>query len=210
MNPQTLQRSEDVSWLHAVRSRLSHLVFGFAALLVATGGAGFAAERCERAISHNNRLGAELTDARVLSAAASVIETSEFKPKVVFCELHMPYINATVDNLEHFYAIGLTKTLIERTTDAELRAIIAHELAHVVLGHRTPIFEVTRHRKTKYEKAADELATRWSGQEPMISVLKKLLDDVTRLQSAMLRDRATAELEARIKALQLQRGVRPY
>ena len=161
-----------------------------------------AAERCEEASAHNKRLGVEITDPRVVNATAAAIEASGLKTPIVLCELHMPYINATVDHAGRFYLIGLTKTLIQRTTDAELRAIIGHEIAHIVLGHRSPMLELTHHRTAKSEQKADELAAHWFGKEPMVSVLNKLRDDAARLEPARLREQANEEIGARVKALQ--------
>ena len=161
-----------------------------------------AAERCQQASVHNKRLGVEITDPRVISATVAVIEASGLKAPIVLCELHMHYINATIDHAGRFYLIGLTKTLIQHTTDAELRAIIGHEIAHIVLGHRNPMLELTHHRTAKSEQKADELAAHWFGKEPMVSVLNKLRDDAARLEPARLREQANEEIGARVKALQ--------
>ena len=161
-----------------------------------------AAERCQQASVHNKRLGVEITDPRVISATVAVVEASDLKTPIVLCELHIPYINATVDHAGRFYLIALTKTLIQRTTDAELRAIIGHEIAHIVLGHRSPMLELTHHRTAKSEQKADELAAHWFGKEPMVSVLNKLRDDAARLEPARLREQANEEIGARVKALQ--------
>ena len=64
------------------------------------------------------------------------------------------------------------------------------------------MLELTHQRTVRSEHHADELAARWFGKEPMVSVLNKLQDDAARLQPARLREQAGAELEARVKALQ--------
>jgi Zn-dependent protease with chaperone function len=152
-----------------------------------------------RAAASPKRVGVEITNPRVVTALKETIQVSGFKPPVVICELHMPYVNATVDNFGHFYSVAITRMLIERSTDAELRAILGHEIAHIKLGHREPRFELTSHRAPETEQAADELSVRWFGKEALLGVLKKLRADAERLHS--LRQRATAELDARIKAL---------
>lgn len=154
-----------------------------------------------RAAASPKRVGVEITNPRVVTALKETIQVSGFKPPVVICELHMPYVNATVDNFGHFYSVAITRMLIERSTDAELRAILGHEIAHIKLGHREPRFELTSHRAPETEQAADELSVRWFGKEAMLGVLKKLRADAERLHDASLRQRATAELDARIKAL---------
>jgi Zn-dependent protease with chaperone function len=180
--------------------RLLRSVLGLALVLIFSVQL-LADERCQQASAHNKHLGVEITDPRVVSATVAVVEASGLKAPIVLCELHMPYINATVDHAGGFYLIGLTKTLIQRTTDAELRAVIGHEIAHIVLGHRGPV-ELTHQRTAKSEENADELAARWFGKEPMVSVLHKLRDDAAHLQPARLREQADAELEVRVKALQ--------
>ncbi len=170
-------------------------------LSILLGGQALAVNECQKAHAHNKRLGAEIIDTRVQSAVAWVIRASAFRSPVFLCDLRVPYINATVSHVRSFYAVGLTKTLIERTTDMELRAIIGQELAHVALGHRRITFELTHHRTANLEIAADGLAARWCGKEAMLGVLVKLREDAERIDSDLLRTRATTELDARITAL---------
>ena len=114
----------------------------------------------------------------------------------------MPYLSATVENLGSYYYVGVTRMLVERSTDAELRAALGHEIAHIVLGHRTPRFELTHNRTAQYEQDADALSARWFGKAAMRSVLEKLHADARRLPKASHRRQAIIELNARINALQ--------
>ena len=94
------------------------------------------ADVCQEARARDKRLGAEVTDPRVLEALTAVVDVSGFRPHVVACEVSMPYLSATVENLGSYYYVGVTRMLVERSTDAELRAALGHEIAHIVLGHR--------------------------------------------------------------------------
>jgi Zn-dependent protease with chaperone function len=116
------------------------------------------ADACQEARAHDKRLGVEVTDPRVLKALAAVVEVSGFRPRVVACEVSMPYLSATVENLGNYYYVGVTRMLVERFTDAELRVALGHEIAHIVLGHRTLRFELTHNRTAQYEQDADALS----------------------------------------------------
>jgi Zn-dependent protease with chaperone function len=146
-------------------------------------------------------MGTEIVDPRVTNALTAVVKTSGFNHPVVVCEISMPYLNATVQRLGRRYSIGLTKLALEEFTDAELQAVLGHEMAHLVLGHRDPGFELTSYRAIRYEKAADALSARWVDKEAMQSVLRKLRVNASMLPDAAQRNRATLEIEARIKAL---------
>jgi len=160
------------------------------------------ADACQEARARDKRLGAEVTDPRVLEALTAVVDVSGFRPHVVACEVSMPYLSATVENLGSYYYVGVTRMLVERSTDAELRAALGHEIAHIVLGHRTPRFELTHNRTAQYEQDADALSARWFGKAAMRSVLEKLRADARRLPKASHRRQAIIELNARINALQ--------
>ncbi len=160
------------------------------------------ADHCQNARAHDKRMGTEITDPRVTNALTAVVEASGFRHPVVVCEISMPYLNATVGRLGGFYYVGITKLVLEDFTDAELQAVLGHETAHFVLGHRAPGFELANRRATRYEEAADTLSARWFDKGAMQSVLKKLRVDATVLPDASLRDRAIMEIDARIKALQ--------
>ncbi len=160
------------------------------------------ADRCQYARAHDKSMGTEITDPRVTNALTAVIATSGFRQPVVVCEISMPYLNATVGRLGKYYYVGLTKLVLEEFTDVELRAVLGHEMAHLVLGHRDPRFELTNRRATRYEQAADALSARWVDKEAMQSVLRKLRVDASMLPDAATRTRATIEIDARIKALQ--------
>lgn len=160
------------------------------------------ADRCQNARAHDKSMGAEITDPRVTNALTAVVETSGFRHPVVVCEISMPYLNATVGRLGRHYYVGLTKMVLEEFTDAELRAVLGHEMAHLVLGHRDAGFELANRRTTRFEKAADALSARWVDKGAMQSVLQKLRVNASILPDAALRNRATIEIDARIKALQ--------
>jgi Zn-dependent protease with chaperone function len=147
-------------------------------------------------------MGAEITDPRVRNALTAVIATSGFRKSVVVCEISMPYLNATVGRLGKQYYVGLTKLAVEEFTDVELRAVLGHEMAHLVLGHRDPGFELTNARATRYEHAADALSARWVDKGAMQGVLMKLRVNASMFPDAAMRKRATIEIDARIKALQ--------
>lgn len=163
--------------------------------------AGFA-DSCEDARHRYARIGPEITDFRVLTAANAAIQASGFQGHVVTCVLLMPYVNATVEKIGSSYYVSITKSLIERLGDAELRAVLGHEMAHIVLGHRAPAFELTHHRVAKYEQQADALSAEWFGRPAMRSVIEQLRLDALRLPIARQRRQALAELDARLKSLQ--------
>jgi len=160
------------------------------------------ADRCQKARAHDKRMGTEITDPRVTNAMTAVIEASGFRHHVVVCEISMPYINATVERLGTYYYVGVTRLLLEDFTDSELHAVLGHEIAHFVLGHRAPGFELANHRAARHEEAADALSVRWFDKAAMQSVLEKLRIDARALPNASLRDRAIMEIDARINALQ--------
>ena len=61
------------------------------------------ADACQEARVHDKRVGAQVTDPRVLRAITAVVEVSGFRPHVVACEVSMPYLSATVGNLGSYY-----------------------------------------------------------------------------------------------------------
>lgn len=160
------------------------------------------ADHCQYPRAHDKRVGTEITDPRVTNALAAVVAASGLRRDVVICEISMPNLNATVGRLGRHYYVGVTRSVLEDFTDAELQAVFGHEIAHVVLGHREPGFELTNHRGARFEKAADALSARWLDKAAMQSVLRKLRVDARALPDASMRDRAIMEIDARIKALQ--------
>lgn len=160
------------------------------------------ADHCQYARARDKHAGTEITDPRVTNALTAVVEASGFRHYVVVCEISMPTLNATVGRLGKYYYIGLTRSVLEDFTDAELKAVLGHELAHFALGHRDPRFELNNRRAARFEKAADALSARWFDKTAMQSVLRKLRVDAMTLPSASMRDRALTEIDARIKALQ--------
>jgi len=178
------------------------LCFAAAALALAALAGAAAADTCAEARAHNHYVGAEITDPRVTQALADIVKASGIEPEVEACTLHMPYFNAIAENLGGHYYIGISPRVLAQSTDAELRAVIGHEMGHIALGQRVAGFELTHHRTIKYEEQADALSARWFGKEGMISVLKKLKADAQYLPDAAQRRMATAEIDARIKALQ--------
>jgi len=169
--------------------------------LAALAGGPAKADTCAEARAHQGYVGAELTDPRVLQALADISRASNLAP-VAACELNMPFFNATAENLGGHYYIALTARVLAQSTDAELRAVIGHEMAHIALGQRAAGFELMHHRTIKYEEEADALSARWFGKEGMVSVLTKLKADALRLPTPAQRRMAAAEIDARIKALQ--------
>jgi Peptidase family M48 len=161
------------------------------------------AGKCEEAQKRYHQLGPELADLRVQKAVNATIQASGFQADVVACELLMPYVTATVEKVGSSYYIGITHSLLEHFTDEEIQAVLGHEIAHIVLGHRAPTFELTHHRAIKYEKEADALSAQWFGQRGMRSVIEVLRLDARRLPKASQRRRALAELNARLKALDI-------
>lgn len=161
-----------------------------------------AADQCQKARAHDRRVGGEIADPRVTNALTAVVEASGFRHHVVVCEISTPYLNATVEFFGTYYYIGITRSLLEDFTDAELQAVLGHEIAHLVLGHRAPGFELTNSRAARYEQAADALSARWFDKAAMQSVLKKLRVNAGALPDASLRQRAVMEIDARINALQ--------
>ena len=159
-------------------------------------------DHCQSARAHDKRVGTEITDPRVTNALSAAVEASRFQHNVVVCEISMPHLNATVGRLGRYYYVGLTRSVLEVFTDAELQAVLGHEMAHIVLGHRDRGFELTNRRTAQYEEAADALSARWFDKAAMQSVLKKLRIDARALPNELMRDRAVREIDARIKALQ--------
>jgi Zn-dependent protease with chaperone function len=157
---------------------------------------------CLNMRAHDKRVGAELTDPRVVNALKTVVERSGFQHIVAVCEISMPQINATAGRVGTRYYVGITKSLLAAFTDPELQAVLGHEIAHLVLGHRDPGFELTNHRASRYEQAADAVSARWFDKDAMQSALKKLRVDAAALPDASLRAKAIIEIDARIKALQ--------
>jgi len=171
-------------------------------LLVTTAAYGASGDRCEEARARDPRIGSELTDARVVNAATAAISKSRIEAPVVVCELLLPVLTATVENLGTSYYVGITRILVERFSDPELRAVLGHEMAHIVLGHRAGRYELTHHRSAAHERAADALSAKWFGKAPMRSVVLKLQADARMLPTAEQRRRAIAELKARQNALE--------
>jgi len=160
------------------------------------------ADPCLNMRAHDKRVGPELTDPRVVNALKTVVERSGFQHTVAVCEISMPQINATAGRVGTRYYVGITRSLLADFTDPELQAVLGHEIAHLVLGHRDPGFELTNRRASRYEQAADALAARWLEKDSMQSVLKKLRIHAAALPDASLRAKAIIEIDARIKALQ--------
>ena len=179
------------------------LLITAAGLLLGVAPSAYAVSRdaCREARLHDNRIGREITNPRVLEAARDALQMSGLETRLVVCELSIPVLTATVENLGASYYVGITKVLIESFSDAELRAVLGHEIAHIVLGHRAPSFELTHSRATEYEQAADGLSAKWFGKPAMSSVLRKLRADTRRLPKASQRRQSVVELNARIKAL---------
>jgi hypothetical protein len=159
------------------------------------------AGKCEQAQKQYRQLGLELADPRVQKAVSAAIQASGFQADVVACELLMPYVTATVEKVGSTYYIGITRLLLGHFTDKQIQAVLGHEIAHIVLGHRAPTFELTHHRAIKYEKEADALSAQWFGKRDMRSVIEVLRLDARMLPKASQRRRALAELNARLKAL---------
>jgi len=138
---------------------------------------------------------------RLSLALWAVLEMSGFQPKILVEELPLPGVNATIRNLGGCYLLGVTSSLVGACTESQLRAALAHELAHVVLGHRSPWTAVGRVRTTEDEQEADALAVSWCGKSGMCSLLHILIVDAANMRDRSLQQRARAELKARIKAL---------
>src|SRR3954447_24742749 len=153
-----LQSSTTVALLSRITAAL---VF-----LLCTNPRSYSAPRdgCEAVRSRNHRIGRELTDARVLRAATTAIQASGLQGPVLVCTLLMPYLTATVEYVEDSYYVSVTNLLLERFSHPELQAVFGHEIAHVVLGHRAPAFELTHNRSAKYEQEADALSAEWFGK----------------------------------------------
>ena len=158
-------------------------------------------DACREARLHDHRIGGEITNPRVLEAARDALQRSGLEARLVVCELSIPLLTATVENLGTSYYIGITKVLVESFSDAELRAVLGHEMAHIVLGHRAPSFQLTHSRAAEYEQAADGLSANWFGKPAMLSVLRKLRADTRKLPKASQRRQSVVELNARIRAL---------
>ena len=183
-----------------MRRILAAAVLALAATLPAR--AAPTADACAEVRTHDAGVGAEITDPRVLAALHDAITVSGLGARVVPCWLTMPFFNATVDDVGSYYYVGVTKALVAATSDAELRAVLGHEMAHLALGHRTARFELTHHRSAGFEEAADALSAQWFGADAMLSVLMKLRTDAAKLPDAAERRLAIRELNARIHALQ--------
>jgi Zn-dependent protease with chaperone function len=156
---------------------------------------------CREAHAHDNRVGAEIVEPRVVNAAREAVRRSRIGSEVVVCRLELPYLTATVEYLDNSYYVAVSRILIAHFNDAELRAVFGHEMAHIVLGHRATGFELRHLRTAEYEQAADALSASWFGTRGMASVLRKLRTDALKLPEPAERRQATLELNARIQAL---------
>ena len=90
------------------------------ALLIGAGAAIFAsvyaiplayaapADLCTEAHARDGRVRVELIDPRVLRAVTAATQMSGIQGHVVTCTLSMPYLSATVENLEGSYYVGIT------------------------------------------------------------------------------------------------------
>lgn len=144
----------------------------------------------------------EVSDVRLVTALAAVLSVTHFRRRTVACEISMPYLNATIEDVGGYYRLGVTRMLVRRFNNVELRAVIGHEIAHVVLGDRVVGFKM-RHRRTAHdEENADAMAARWFGKAAMRAVLKKVRTDAQKLPQPLLKRQAVFELDARINALQ--------
>lgn len=160
------------------------------------------ADRCQSARAHDKHVGTEITNPRVTNALSAAVEASGFQHDVIICEIYMPNLNATVGSSGKYYYIGITRSVLEEFTDAEFQAVLGHEMAHIVLGHRDPGFELTNRRTARFEEAADALSAKWFDKGAMQSVLKKLRVNAKALSNKQMKTRAIKEIDARIKALQ--------
>lgn len=170
-------------------------------LLALTSAYGASSDRCEEARIRDRRIGGEVTNARVTEAANAAIVKSRIGAPVVVCELSLPLLTATVENLGASYYVGITRPLVDRFSVSELRAVLGHEMAHVVLGHRAQTFELTHSRSAVFERAADALSAKWFGKAAMRRVILKLRVDARKLPRTAQRRQAIRELRARMNAL---------
>jgi predicted Zn-dependent protease len=106
-----------------------------------------------------------LAKSRVSSALSAVLDVSGFQQTVLVQHLSFPGVNATIDNLGGCYLLGVTPMLVEVCTDAELRAALAHEVAHVVLGHRSAWSQFGQNRTLRTEQEADAVAVTWLAKQ---------------------------------------------
>jgi Peptidase family M48 len=160
------------------------------------------ASGCQLAHARDKRVGAQITEGRVLKAAREAVQKSQVKTQVAVCRLTLPYISATAEHLANSYYMAVTNRLVARFNNAELRAVFGHEMAHIVLGQRAAGFELTHRRRAKYEQEADAVSATWFGRTAMRSVVRKLLADTRNLPDPSERREAIRELNARIQRLQ--------
>lgn len=74
--------------------------------------------------------------------------------------------------------IFLNLNVLSNLNDSELKALIAHEIGHYVLGHlsdRPRTFNVTEAGDLKQEKDADSFAAKHEGRESIASAISKLV-----------------------------------
>jgi Zn-dependent protease with chaperone function len=159
------------------------------------------ANACAEARAQDPTVGAAITDPRVLAALHDAYTCSGLGTPVVPCWLNMPFVNATVDDVGSFYYVAVTRALVAEMTDIELRAVLGHEIAHIVLGHRTARFELTHHRSAAFEATADALSALWFGNDAMLSVLTKLRADAAKLPDAAQRRVAIRQIDERVRDL---------
>jgi len=81
--------------------------------------------------------------------------------------------------------LTLNRELSRRPTE-EIVGVIAHELAHLALGHRFVAWEGKRELRLREEYEADAQACQWGFRGPMIAVLKATVEEEAQNRLAIL------------------------
>lgn len=81
--------------------------------------------------------------------------------------------------------LTLNEALEERPLE-EIVGIIAHELAHLALGHRFVLWEGKGKLRLREEYEADALACRWGFRDPLIAALRATVGEEAQNRLAIL------------------------
>jgi len=133
------------------------------------------------------------TNQRVERAFDDVRWVSRDYRPVVLCEFASEIYAAFAAPLAAGrYAIVLRSGLPDMFTDSELRAVIGHEVAHIVLGHNSNFGAFAGpdiSRMQKHELEADALSARWFGAGAAASAAEKFLSAFPDFRSPLTEER---------------------
>ncbi len=122
----------------------------------------------------------ETTNKRVIRALDDVRWTSKDYRPVILCEFDPPSTRtafAAEYEMGHFL-IALRTDLPELFLDDELRAVVGHEMAHIILKHSSKFGAFASGdvaKQQQHELEADKLSARWFGGLASKRAMEKFL-----------------------------------